>query len=134
MESMAIRWVTGVQLAVDVRGRRLLIDQPADEGGQDQGMTPVELLIASLGSGIGYFAVRFCQRHQLPTEGLRATMAWDYAERPHRVGSITAHVFLPVDVEPSLRERLQRALDGCTVQKTIEIAPKISVRIEAERR
>jgi uncharacterized OsmC-like protein len=133
MESMAITWVNGVQLEVQARTHRLLVDQPADEGGQDQGMTPVELLIASLGSCIGYFAVRFCQRHQLATGGLRVRMTWDYAERPHRVGSMAAHVHLPVALEPALQDRLQQVLEGCTVHKTIEITPKISVRIEAAR-
>ena len=133
MESLSVTWVDGVQLAVDVRRHRLLVDQPVEEGGRDEGMTPVELLIASLGSCIGYFAVRFCQRHQLATEGLRVRMTWDYAERPHRVGSMAAHVQLPMALEPLLQARLQQVLEGCTVHKTIEITPKISVRIEAAR-
>jgi len=133
MESLSVTWVDGVQLAVDVRRHRLLVDQPVEEGGRDEGMTPVELLIASLGSCIGYFAVRFCQRHQLATEGLRVRMTWDYAERPHRVGSMAAHVQLPMALEPLLQDRLQQVLEGCTVHKTIEITPKISVRIEAAR-
>lgn len=134
MESMTITWLKGVQLEIQARAHRLLVDQPTDEGGQDQGMTPVELLVASLGSCIGYFAVRFCQRHQLATDGLRVVMAWDYAEQPHRIGSMTARVHLPVALEPALRERLQKVLEGCTVHKTIEITPKISVRIEAASR
>jgi uncharacterized OsmC-like protein len=132
-ESMTIRWVSGVQLEVDVRRHRLLVDQPVEEGGRDEGMTPIELLIASLGSCIGYFAVRFCQRHALATGGLRVDVTWDYAERPHRVGSMTAHVHLPLALEPATRERLQQVLEGCTVHRSFEIAPKISVRIEAAR-
>jgi uncharacterized OsmC-like protein len=129
MESMTVTWVKGAQLAVDVRRHRLLVDQPADEGGEDQGMTPVELLVASLGSCIGYFAARFCQRHQLPADGLRVMMAWDYAEQPHRVGSMTADVHLPLKLEPAMRARMQKVLEGCTVHHSISIAPKIDVRI-----
>ncbi|MEW6324866.1 MAG: OsmC family protein [Nitrospirota bacterium] len=133
METMTIAWIKGVQLAVEARGHRLLVDQPAEEGGDDRGMTPIELLVASLGACIGYFAVRFCQRHRLPTDGLRVAMGWDYAEQPHRVGSITANVSLPVELEPAVRERLQHVLEGCTVHKTLEITPKISVHINSGR-
>jgi len=129
MESMTVTWLKQAQLAVDVRGHRLLVDQPADEGGEDQGMTPVELLVASLGSCIGYFAARFCQRHHLPAGGLRVTMAWEYAEQPHRVGSMAAHVHLPVALEPALRARMQKVLEGCTVHHSISIAPTIDVQI-----
>ncbi len=133
MESMTVTWLKQAQLAVDVRGHRLLVDQPADEGGEDQGMTPVELLVASLGSCIGHFAARFCQRHHLPADGLRVTMAWDYAEKPHRVGSLTAQVHLPPSVadqlEPAMRERMQKVLEGCTVHNSIAITPRIDVQI-----
>jgi uncharacterized OsmC-like protein len=130
MESLTVAWIKGVQLEIRARTHRLLIDQPADEGGEDQGMTPIELLVGSLGSCIGHFAARFCQRHRLSTEGLHVNMTWSYAERPHRVGSLTAHVHLPLALEPAVRERLQQVLEGCTVHKTIEIAPKILVQIE----
>jgi uncharacterized OsmC-like protein len=129
MESMTVSWVKGAQLAVDVRRHRIVVDQPVDEGGEDQGVTPVELLVAALGSCIGYFAARFCQRHQLPTEGLRVTMTWDYAEQPHRVGSMTAHVHLPLELEPAMRARMQKVLEGCTVHHSILITPKINVQI-----
>jgi len=133
MESMTVSWVKGAQFSVDVRRHRLLVDQPVDEGGEDQGMTPVELLVASLGSCIGHFAARFCSRHQLPADGLRVTMAWDYAEQPHRVGTLTAHVHLPPSVadtlEPAMRARMQKVLEGCTVHNSIAITPKIDVQI-----
>jgi len=133
METMEVTWLRGSQLAVDVRRHRLLVDQPADEGGDDRGMTPVELLIASLGSCIGHFAARFCDRHRLPADGLRVTVEWEYEEKPHRVGRMTAHVRLPpplaAALDPAMRERMQKVLEGCTVHNTIAITPRIDVRI-----
>jgi putative redox protein len=136
MESMTVSWLQGSRLAVETRGHRLLVDQPMDEGGEDQGMTPVELLLASLGSCIGHFAARFCERHRLPADGLRVTMAWEYEERPHRVGSMTARVHLPPaaaeKLEPEMRARMQKVLEGCTVHNSIAITPKIGVTITTE--
>jgi putative redox protein len=136
MESMTVTWLQGSQLAVETGRHRLLVDQPEEEGGEDQGMTPVELLLASLGSCIGYFAARFCQRHHLPADGLRVTMGWEYEEKPHRVGSMTAEVHLPPSLAetlaPAMRARMQQVLEGCTVHKSIAITPKIDVTITTE--
>jgi putative redox protein len=136
MESMSVTWLQGSRLAVEARRHRLLVDQPEEEGGEDLGMTPVELLIASLGSCIGYFAARFCQRHHIPVDGLRVTMGWEYEERPHRVGSMTARVHLPPTVaetlNPAMRTRMQQVLEGCTVHNSIAITPKIGVTITTE--
>lgn len=128
-ESMTVSWVGGVQLAVEVRKHRTLVDQPVEEGGLDQGMTPVEMFVASLGACIGYFAVRFCQRHKIPSAGLKVAMEWDYAEDPHRIGSLTARVDLPGKRDPAMRNRLKKVLEGCTVHQSITIAPRISIQL-----
>jgi uncharacterized OsmC-like protein len=128
-ESMKIRWVEGVQLAVEVRNHHLVVDQPAEEGGQDRGMTPTEMFVASLGTCIGYFALRFCQRHKIQTDGLKISMEWDYAEQPHRVGAIRVHASFPMKLEPALKARLQKVLEGCTVHQSLTHPPKITVNL-----
>lgn len=130
-ETMTISWVGGVQLSAEIRNHRVLVDQPVEEGGQDQGITPVEMFVASLGTCIGYFAVRFCQRHKIPTAGLKIGMEWAYAEQPHRIGTIIAHVDLPGKLDPAMRDRLRKVLEGCTVHNSITITPKISIQLAA---
>lgn len=129
-ESMMISWTAGVQLAAEVRGHRLIIDQPKEEGGEDQGITPVEMFVASLGACIGYFAVRFCQRHNLPTAGLAVTMRWAYAEQPHRVGSLTVEVSLPVYFPSEMTARLQKVVEGCTIHHSLTHPPRIAIALK----
>src|SRR3989337_1691882 len=124
--SITISWVKGVQLAVEVRKHRIMVDQPLEEGGQDQGISPGEMFVGSLGACIGYFAVGFCQRHNIATAGLKVAMEWDYAEQPHRVGSMTAHVDLPGKLNPEVRSRLQKVLEGCTIHQSLTHPPKIA--------
>ncbi|MDC4206600.1 MAG: OsmC family protein [Candidatus Manganitrophus sp.] len=128
-ESMTISWTAGVQLAAAVRGHRLIIDQPKEEGGDDQGITPVEMFIASLGACIGYFAIRFCQRHKLPTEGLGVAVSWDYAEQPHRIGAISTRVDLPKGFSAEMKDRLQKVVEGCTIHNSLTHPPQIAVRL-----
>jgi putative redox protein len=44
-----------VQFEISARGHRIVNDQPVAAGGFDEGMTPPELLLASLGACAGYF-------------------------------------------------------------------------------
>ena len=128
-ESVIVSWIKGVQLAVEVRNHRLVLDQPTEEGGQDQGITPVEMFVSSLGGCIGYFAVRFCQRHTIPTDGLKVTMQWEYAERPHRIGAMTAYVDLSFPLDSAMKHRLQQVLEGCTIHQSLADPPGVSVVI-----
>jgi uncharacterized OsmC-like protein len=59
--------------------------------------------------------------------GLKITAEWDYAERPHRVGTITVHVDLPARLESEMRNRLQRVLESCTIHQSLADPPKVSV-------
>ncbi|TAK09258.1 MAG: OsmC family peroxiredoxin [Candidatus Manganitrophaceae bacterium] len=129
-ESMTISWTAGVQMAVEVRGHRLIVDQPKEDGGDDQGITPVEMFVASLGACIGYFAVRFCQRRNLPTAGLAVKVAWDYAEQPHRVGSLTVQVSLPPGFPAEMQERLQKVVEGCTIHQSLTHSPPIAIALK----
>jgi len=40
----------GMQVETEVRGFKVLADEPREFGGTDQGMSPVEMLLAALGS------------------------------------------------------------------------------------
>ncbi|MDX3458608.1 hypothetical protein PV396_42935 [Streptomyces sp. ME02-8801-2C] len=51
--------VDGDAFAVEVRGHRLLVDQPADAGGTDTAPTPTELFAASLATCVAFYAGRY---------------------------------------------------------------------------
>lgn len=129
-ESVSIRPAGGVALEVRARHHLLTVDQPKEEGGDDQGITPVEMFVSSLGACIGYFAVRFLRRHNLSTEGFNVTVEWDYAEQPHRVGAIRAHVDLPKGFPAEMKERLQKVMEGCTIHHSLTHSPQIGIELK----
>lgn len=126
-DSVSIHPAGGVALKVTARRHTLIVDQPGEEGGDDRGMTPVELFAGSLGACIGYYALRFFQRRQIPTEGLGVSVEWEYAEQPHRIGAILARVDLPGDFPAGMKDRLQKVLEGCTVHNSLTHSPKIQI-------
>ena len=108
----------------------VMTDQPEKEDGTDQAMTPAELFIASLGTCIGVFAVRFCKRHNLPTEGMKVLMDWTVVKDPVRVGSIKAELHYPHNIPETERKGLLRMAEACFVHETILHKPDIVVELK----
>jgi len=108
---------------------RVVTDQSADDGRQDAGMSPVELLVGSVASCVGCVVGEFCERHDIPRDGLSVDAEWTMAERPHRVGRIDIAIYLPHRCTPELKDRLLKAAYGCTVHQSLAAALPVSVRL-----
>ena len=101
----------------------ITIDQPRSADGTDKGMDPVELLSVSIASCAAYFAMAFLRRRILDLTGLEVECDWEYAEDPHRVGTIDLKVVLPADLPDREKEGLLRTVEHCTVKNTLEYPP-----------
>lgn len=113
-----------------VSGRHTIVtDQPVEDGGQDAGMSPVELFVGSLASCVAYFVGRYCARHHIPCDGLTIEAEWSYAEQPHRVGSIGMRIALPASLTPDQRERLLKVAHGCTVHQSLAVPPAVKIEL-----
>jgi len=108
---------------------KVVTDQPVSDGGQDAGMSPVELYVGSLASCVGYFVGRFCERHDIPREGLSVDAEWEIAENPHRVGQITLAIHLPHRLLPDQKERLLKVAHGCTVHQSMVVTPSVAIQL-----
>jgi putative redox protein len=112
-------------------GRHAVIsDQPKEDGGDDAGMSPVELFVASLAGCVGYFVARYCMRHRISPEGFRIDTDWSMAEQPHRVGRIQLRLHLPSGFPSSEQETLLKVAHGCTVHQSIVRAPTIDIVLQ----
>jgi putative redox protein len=113
-----------------VSGRhRVLTDQPVEDGGEDAGLSPVELFVGSLAGCVGYFVGRFCERHDIPHEGLHVEAEWGMAENPHRVGQITLSIHLSSPLTAELKQRLLKVANGCTVHQSLTTAPTVGITL-----
>ena len=108
---------------------RVITDQPVEDGGQDAGMSPVELFVGSVASCVAYFVGRFCERHDISRDGLMVDAEWETAERPHRVGQINLAIHLPHRLTPELKEKLLKVAHGCTVHQSIAVAAKVAIKL-----
>lgn len=107
------------------------VDLPIHSGGTDQGMTPPDLFVSALGSCIGVYIVDYCERVDIPHEGLRIHLEWKVSERPKRISKLNADVELPmVALSPELEAGLRQATEQCLLHNTLNQAPSLNLNIQ----
>ncbi len=114
------------KLEVAARGHRVICDQPLDNGGSDEGMSPPEFLLASLATCAAYYAAEYLKTRKLPAEDLRVRVSAEKAAQPARLAAFHIDV-----TTPGLDERHQadllRAVKSCLIHNTLLGAPRIQV-------
>ncbi len=130
VDEMDVRFVAGESYEVSVRGHRVLVDQPADAGGQDTAPTPTELFVASLATCVAFYAGRYLTRHGYSREGLAVSAVFDMAsDRPARVSGIRLTVVPPADLPADRRPALRAVVSHCTVHNSLSLPPPVAIEL-----
>ena len=127
-QGMDVRFVAGEAYEVAVRGHRLVVDQPADAGGQDSAPTPTELFVASLATCVAFYAGRFLTRHGYSRDGLAMSVGYEMAsDRPARVGDIRLTLRVPAGLPPERWAALRAVVSHCTVHTSLASPPSVTI-------
>jgi uncharacterized OsmC-like protein len=118
-----------VRFSIQARSHTILCDQPAENGGEDSGMTPPELLLASLGSCAAFYAVQYLRTRKLAESGLEVTVAADKLTQPARLGNFQVRVVCPVPLSEEQREALMRSVHHCLIHNTLLSPPEIKIEL-----
>ncbi|MEU6144528.1 OsmC family protein [Streptomyces sp. NPDC047081] len=133
VHGLDVTHVHGDAYDVDIRGHRLLVDQPKEAGGTDVAPTPVELFAASLATCVAFYAGRYLARHGLPRRGLRVhtefTMA---AGPPAHVDSLRVTITPPPALSAQRHAALLAVASHCTVHNTLRLPPRIDIGLEPQ--
>lgn len=125
-----VRHLEGLQFEAVTRGHTITGDQPVENGGQDGGMTPAEWFLASLGSCIGFYVVKYCQARSIDTKGLDiGVTAEKTTDAPHRIDAIKVSLNFTVAVETSHYEGLEQVVNNCLIHNTLTHSPSIAVQV-----
>lgn len=123
---VSARYLEGAKFEVSARGHRVICDQPVENGGADEGMTPPEFLLASLASCAGYYAMQYLKSRGLPTEPVEVRVRAQKAAQPARLASFEIEV-----TAPNVGERhgagLLRAVKACLIHNTLMAGPTIEI-------
>jgi uncharacterized OsmC-like protein len=131
MLEVQVEHLGDVQFEVKARQHTIYCDQPENNGGYDEGMTPPELLLGSVGACAGHYAVQYLKIRNLPTEGLRIRVTAEKALNPARLSEIGIDVTYPSELPPKDREGVLNAVDKCLIHNTLLNPPKIRVQLSS---
>jgi len=113
-----------VKFAATVRGHRIVCDQPPANGGGDEGLTPPEFLLVSLGTCAGFYAAQYLKNHGLSQEGLEVAVNAEKMSAPARLGTFQIAVHVP-GLPPDHEAGVLRAVNACLIKNTLAQAPVI---------
>jgi uncharacterized OsmC-like protein len=121
-------YLGGSKFEAEARGHRVICDQPVNNDGSDEGMTPPEFLLASLATCAGYYAMQYLKTRGLPTEGIKVRVTAQKAAQPARLASFGIEVSSP-GVDERHEAGLLRAVKACLIHNTLTAGPEINITL-----
>jgi putative redox protein len=129
MEVM-VEHLGAVQFEIKARQHTVISDQPSESKGFDEGMTPPELLLASLGSCAAYYAVDYLVRNKIERDGVRTHVTAEKVKGPFRLDNFKIEVEIPGGLEEIHLKGIEEAVHRCLIHNTFLQPPKMEVVIQ----
>ncbi len=124
---MKITFPGGVAVNAEFDSFTVKTDQPVRAGGQGANPSPFDLFLASLGTCAGFFALRFCQQRELPTEGLSLSLDIERDPEKKLPSKVRIVITLPEGFPEKYRDAIIHATDQCAVKRSIADPPEFEV-------
>ena len=124
---LAIDFPGGVKVDAHFNDFTVKTDQPVVDGGEDSAPSPFDFFLVSLGTCAGYYVLRYCQQHNLPSQGIRLIERSYWNQSIGMLGKIELEIQVPSTFPEKYLPSLVRSAELCTVKKHIEKPPKFEV-------
>lgn len=128
---VTVQHLGAVQFEVKARQHVIISDQPPENFGHDEGVTPPELLLASLGSCAAFYASQYLRKHKLVSEGTRVRVTADKVKDPvARIDNFRVEIDSPVELSEQHRAGVEAAVLHCLIHNTLLHPPHITLEIK----
>ena len=121
---MKISFPGGKKVESHFKGFNVITDQPERAGGEGTAPCPTELFLASIGTCAGYFALIFCDKRKLNTDGLNLKVDFIANRKTYLIEKIVIDLSLPPDFPEKYKDALIKAIDLCHVKKHFSQPPE----------
>ena len=118
-----------MQFDIKARQHSVVCDQPEDNGGFDEGMTPPEFLLAALGSCAAFYAAQYLRKKGLAKEGTRVRVTAEKVLDPPRLDQFRIEIDAPVSLNGEHKAGVEEAVKHCLIHNTLLHPPTIQLDV-----
>ena len=133
---MRFRFAKDRIVHAETKGFTITTHVPADPGGEACAPTPVDLLLASLGTCTSYYVMRYCEEREIPMEDVSLSLDVDRDSASSVITKIKICISMPAVFPDERLAPVVHAASQCTVKRYLENCPEIettaSRRLPAE--
>ncbi len=116
---------------VHVRQHAFAVDEPAGNGGEDQGVTAHELYDSALGTCKAMTVLWYAQRKQIPLEDIHVTVERDDSQERQGLYRLRVRLHLTGALSDAQREQLLAVAEKCPLHKLMtQVKTEISTELD----
>lgn len=133
--SVTARMGAQFQVDTDIRGHKLIIDQPQAAGGKDEGPTPLEYFLFSLGGCVASIARIMAKQQKIEMRSIDVQVDGDYDPKgllgqsnDVRVGFTQIRIAARIDADLSDQDKaefLDQVCQRCPLHDNIELTTQV---------
>jgi len=125
--TMQVSFPGGKRVTASYEGFEIATDQAVDSGGDGSAPEPFDYFLASLATCAGIYVLGFCQKRNIPHEGISLKQSWERDEKAKRLSNVRISIEVPSNFPEKYHRALVRAASQCSVKKTLENPPEFVV-------
>ncbi|MDH3815424.1 MAG: OsmC family protein [Acidobacteriota bacterium] len=125
--TMTVSFPGGKRVNASYEGFEIATDQDTDSGGDGSAPEPFDYFLASLATCAGIYVLGFCQKRDIPYDGISLKQSWEREEKTNRLAAVHISIEVPSGFPDKYHNALVRAVSQCSVKKTLESPPDFIV-------
>jgi putative redox protein len=131
--TMKIRFAGNKVVHAETKGFTIVTDVPSGPGGEVSAPSPVDLLLASLGTCTSYYVLHFCEQRGMSLDNVGLSLDVNRDEETQRIAKIRISIEVPSSFPDRYLDAVVKATSQCTVKKYLQDCPAIeTVTAKAE--
>ncbi len=103
--------------SIQIRGHEIIVDEGADNGGEDSGPNPHDLYDAAVGACKALTVLWYANRKQIPVENIDVVVERDASEESKGTYRLKTKLAVTGDLSDAQREQLLNVAGKCPVHK-----------------
>ncbi|MBN2324259.1 MAG: OsmC family protein [Spirochaetes bacterium] len=124
---MVVTFPGGKRVDAAFEGFTVRTDQSKENGGEGAEPEPFQLFLASLVTCAGIYVLGFCQKRDIPTDGISLVQRTEKNNETKRYDNISIEIRLPSDFPDRYVDAVINSANLCAVKKHIMTPPSFEI-------